>query len=264
MSKEDAPMNKFRLDGKVAVVTGASRGIGRALAVGLAQSGAHVVAVARGKPGLDETVQQIQTEGGTAQVLELDVQDIAAGQAAIDQIAAEHGRLDILVNCAGTNTRDSATDIKPEDFDRIWSVNVRAVLFLSQAAGRIMTKAQSGKIINIASATSFIGLSKVASYASSKGALVQLTRTLATEWSKYGVQVNAVAPGFIRTDFNKKLWENEDIYNWVVGNTPAGRLGAIDDVVGAVQFLASPASDFICGHVLVVDGGFLSGGPWPL
>jgi NAD(P)-dependent dehydrogenase (short-subunit alcohol dehydrogenase family) len=127
-----------------------------------------------------------------------------------------------------------------------------------------MLQAQSGKIINIASATSFIGLSKVATYSISKGAVVQMTRTLATEWARYNVQVNAVAPGFIRTDFNKKLWENETLYNWVVGNTPAARLGAIEDVVGAVQFLASPASIFICGHVLVVDGGFLSGGPWPL
>jgi 2-deoxy-D-gluconate 3-dehydrogenase len=257
-------MNNFRIDGKVAVVTGASRGIGRALALGLAQSGAHVVAIARGKPGLDETVQQIQSQGGSAQAFELDIQDIVAGQAAIDQIAAEHRRLDILVNCAGTNARDNATDIKPEDFDRVWSVNVRGALFLSQAAGRIMTKAQSGKIINIASVTSFIGLSKVATYATSKGALAQMTRTLATEWAKHNVQVNAVAPGFIRTDFNKKLWENEILYQWVIGNTPAERLGAIEDVVGAVQFLASPASDFICGHVLVVDGGFLSGGPWPM
>lgn len=257
-------MDHFRIDGKVAVVTGASRGIGRALAIGLAQSGAHIVAAARGKVGLDETVAQIQAAGGSAQRLELDVQDIVAGQQAIDAVAAEHGRLDILVNCAGTNTRDGATDIKAEDFDRVWSVNVRGVLFLSQAAGRIMTQAQSGKIINIASATSFIGLSKVASYATSKGAVVQMTRTLATEWAKYNVQVNAVAPGFILTDLNKKLWENEALYNWVVGNTPTGRLGTIQDVVGAVQFLASPASNFICGHVLVVDGGFLSGGPWPL
>lgn len=257
-------MDNFRIEGKVAVVTGASRGIGRAIALGLAQSGAHVVAIARGKPGLEETVALIQALGGSAEELELDIQDIAAGQTAIEAIAAAHGRLDILVNCAGINARSEATEISPEDFDRIWSVNVRAALFLSQAAGRIMLKAQSGKVINIASATSFIGLNKVTSYAASKGAMVQMTKAMASEWAKYNVQVNAVAPGFIVTDLNKKLWENDTLRNWVVGNTPAGRLGTVEDVVGAVQFLASPASDFICGHVLVVDGGFLSGGPWPL
>jgi NAD(P)-dependent dehydrogenase (short-subunit alcohol dehydrogenase family) len=254
----------FRLDGKVAVITGASRGIGRAIAAGLAGAGAHVIALARGKEALDQTVADLRAEGGAAEAVELDVQDIAAGEQVINAIAVQHGRLDILVNCAGANARDAATDIKPEDFDRVWAVNVRGALFLSQAAGKIMVGAQSGKIINIASATSFIGLSKVASYATSKGGLVQMTRTLATEWACHNIQVNAVAPGFIRTDFNKKLWENETLYNWVVGNTPAGRLGSVDDVVGAVQFLASPASNFICGHVLVVDGGFLSGGPWPL
>jgi NAD(P)-dependent dehydrogenase (short-subunit alcohol dehydrogenase family) len=256
-------VDSFRIDGKVAVVTGGSRGIGRGIVLGLARQGAHVVAVARGKEGLEETVAQIRAESGSAEAVQVDIQDITAGQQMMDNVAARHGHLDILVNCAGTNARDLGTDIKPEDFDRVWSVNVRAALFLSQAAGRIMTKAHSGKIINIASATSFIGLSKVASYATSKGALVQMTKTLATEWARYNLQVNAVAPGFIATDFNKKLWENESLYNWVIGNTPAGRLGSIDDVIGAVQFLASPASNFVCGHVLVVDGGFLSGGPWP-
>ncbi len=254
----------FRLDHKVALVTGGSRGIGLAIANGLAGAGAHVVIAARTQDTCDRAVEQIRSRGGSAEAVALNVQDIAAGQQTIAQIVSRHGRLDILVNCAGTSARDLATDIKVEDFDRVLAVNVRDALFLSQAAGRVMLQARGGKIINIASATSFIGLSKVATYATSKGALVQMTRTLATEWAPYNVQVNAVAPGFILTDFNKTLWENQALYDWVIHNTPAGRLGKPEDVVGAVLFLASPASDFVNGHVLVVDGGFLAGGPWPL
>lgn len=257
-------MASFRVDGKVAVVTGGSRGIGRGIALALAAAGAHVVVTARGQEGLDETVAQVQAAGGSAEASSFDIQDIEAGKAVIDGVAAKHGHLDILVNCAGTNARSAATEIKIEDFDRIWSVNVRALLFLSQAAGRHMVAQGSGKVINIASATTFIGLSKVGSYAASKGAVGQLTKTLASEWAVHGVQVNAVAPGFVRTELNKTLWENKPVYDWVVGNTPAGRLGKVEEVADAVVFLASPASDFISGHVLAVDGGFLSGGPWPL
>ena len=257
-------MDIFRLDHKVALVTGGSRGIGFAIASGLADAGAHVVIAARTKETCDRAVEQIRSEGGSAEAVVLNVQDITAGQQTVAQIVSQHGRLDILVNCAGTSARDLATDIKVEDFDRVLSVNVRGALFLSQAAGRVMLKAGGGKIINLASATSFIGLSKVTTYATSKGALVQMTRTMATEWASHNIQVNAVAPGFILTDFNKALWENHALYDWVINNTPAGRLGKPEDVVGAVLFLASPASDFVNGHVLVVDGGFLTGGPWPL
>ncbi len=257
-------MASFRLDHKVAVVTGGSRGIGRGIALALSAAGAHVVVTARGQEGLNETVAQVQAQGGTAETAVFDIQDIGAGQETIASIALQHGHLDILVNCAGTNARSDATEIKIEDFDRIWSVNVRALMFLSQAAGRIMVAQGSGKIINIASATTFIGLNKVASYAASKGAVGQLTKTLASEWAKHNVQVNAVAPGFVRTELNKSLWENKPVYDWVIGNTPAGRLGKAEEVADAVVFLASPASDFICGHILAVDGGFLSGGPWPL
>ncbi len=254
----------FRLDQKIALVTGGSRGIGLAIATRLAQAGAHILVAARAEDTLAQAVDHIRAVGGSADKLVFDVQDIAAGQEAIDHSVTQYGRLDILVNCAGINVRAPATEIKPEDFDQVYQVNVRGPLFLSQAAGRAMIAAGSGKIINIASLTSFIGLSKVASYAASKGALVQMTRTLATEWASHNVQVNAVAPGFIHTDLNAKLWQNEAMLNWVVGNTPAGRLGTPEDVVGAVHFLASPSSDFVTGQVIVVDGGFLGGGTWPL
>lgn len=257
-------MDWFRLDSKVAVVTGGSRGIGLAIAEGLAQAGAHVVLVARGEETLSGAVDKISGAGGSAEGVALDVQDIGAGQQMIAEVVARRGRLDILVNNAGMNIRAPSTEVTPEDFDRILAVNLRGPFFLSQAAGRHMVSVQSGKIINIASLSSFIGLSKIAAYASSKGALVQMTRTLSSEWARHNVQVNAIAPGFIRTDLNRKLWDNEVLLNWVIGNTPAGRLGAPEDIVGAALFLASPASSFVTGHVLAVDGGFLSGGTWPL
>ncbi len=257
-------MDWFRLDSKVAVVTGGSRGIGLAIADGLARAGAHVVLVARGEDQLADAVNSIVTAGGSAESIVLDVLDIAAGQQMIADVIARRGRLDILVNNAGMNIRTPSTDVPPEDFDRILAVNLRAPFFLCQAAGRHMVSVQRGKIINIASLSSFIGLRKIVSYASSKGALVQMTRTLSAEWARDNVQVNAIAPGFIRTDLNRKLWDDEAVLSWVIGNTPAGRLGTPEDLVGAALFLASPASDFVTGHVLAVDGGFLSGGTWPL
>ncbi|MBI5666394.1 MAG: glucose 1-dehydrogenase [Chloroflexi bacterium] len=257
-------MDWFRLDSKVAVITGGSRGIGLAIAEGMAQAGAHVVLVARGADMLTEAVNRICASGGSAEGIVLDVQDIAAGQQMIADVIARRGRLDILVNNAGMNIRTATLEVTPDDFDRILAVNLRGPFFLCQAAAKHMVSAQTGKIINIASLSSFVGLRKIASYASSKGALVQMTRTMSAEWARDNVQVNAIAPGFIRTDLNRKLWENEAVLNWVIGNTPAGRLGTPEDIVGAALFLASPASNFVTGHVLAVDGGFLSGGTWPL
>jgi NAD(P)-dependent dehydrogenase (short-subunit alcohol dehydrogenase family) len=263
-TKQDKNMDWFRLDSKIAVVTGGSRGIGLAIAEGMARVGAHVILVARGEETLSSAVNKICAEGGSAEGITLDVQDITAGQNMINGVVERHERLDILVNNAGMNVRAPSTEVKPEDYDRILGVNLRGPFFLSQAAGRHMVAVESGKIINIASLSSFIGLSKVASYAASKGALVQMTRSMSSEWARYNVQVNAIAPGFIRTDLNRKLWENETLLNWVIGNTPAARLGTPEDIVGAALFLASPASNFITGQVLSVDGGFLMGGPWPL
>jgi len=257
-------MDNFRLDGRIAVITGGSRGIGLAIAVAFAQAGAHVIIAARDEQALQAAADQIKAENGSAQAMQLDVADLAACGSIVDAVVSEHGKLDILVNNAGINARDLAVDVKVENFDRVLGVNLRGAFFLSQAAGRVMVPAKRGKVINIVSATSFIGLSKVSTYGISKGGLLQMTRALATEWARDNVQVNAIAPGFILTNLNRKLWENEQLLGWVLGNTPAGRLGKPEDVVGAAVFFASSASDFVTGQVIGVDGGFLAGGPWPL
>src|SRR5690606_18268625 len=257
-------MDLFRLDDRIALITGGSRGIGLAIAHAYARAGAHVIITARGADALEAAAQSIRTESGSAEARVLDVADIEAGQALVEAIVREHGRLDILVNNAGMNIREPAVDVQPDHLERILNVNLRGAFFLSQAAGRVMLAQRRGKVINIASLSSFIGLSRLAAYAMSKGALLQMTRVLSTEWAAYNVQVNAIAPGFIVTDLNRKLWENEAVRNWVLGNTPAGRLGSADDIAGAAIFLASRASDYVTGQVIIVDGGLLGGGPWPL
>lgn len=257
-------MQLFRLDGRVAIITGGSRGIGLGIARAYAQAGAHVVLTARTQDTLDEAVASIQREGGSAEAVAFDIADLEAGRAMVDGIAAKHGRVDILVNNAGMNVREAATDIQPHNFDLVQSVNLRAPIFLSQAAGKHMLAAGSGKIINIASMSSFLGLSKLTSYATSKAAILQATRVMSSEWAQANVQVNAIAPGFIVTDMNRKLWDNEPVRNWVLGNTAARRLGSVDDLLGAAIFLAAPASDFVTGQCIIVDGGIMNAGPWPL
>ncbi len=257
-------MDLFRLDGRVAIITGGSRGIGFGIAQAYAQAGAHVVLTARTEATLTEAVAAIQADGGSAESFAFDMADLEAGSAMVEQVVATRGKVDILVNNAGLNVRETATDLKPESFDFVQSVNLRAPIFLSQAVGKHMLAAGSGKIINIASMSSFLGLSKLTSYATSKAAILQATRVMSSEWAQHNVQVNAIAPGFIVTDMNRKLWDNEPVKNWVLGNTAARRLGTVDDLLGAAIFLASPASNFITGQCIIVDGGIMNAGPWPL
>ena len=257
-------MEMFRLDGRVAVVTGSSRGIGLAIARAYASAGAHVVLTARTEATLNEAVAAIQADGGSAESVAFDMADIDSSRALVDRVVAQHGRLDILVNNAGLNVRQPVTEVTPDAFDQVQAVNLRGPLFLAQAAGKVMVAQGRGKIINIASLSSFIGLAKLTSYAASKAALLQITRVMSSEWAHANVQVNAIAPGFIVTDLNRKLWENDEVRNWVLGNTPARRLGTTDDLLGAAIFLASSASDFITGQAIIVDGGLIGGGAWPL
>jgi 2-dehydro-3-deoxy-D-gluconate 5-dehydrogenase len=254
----------FRLDEKVAVVTGGNRGIGLAIARALADAGAHVVLAARDAAKLQEAVADIQAAGGSASFDAVDLQQPATCRALIDRVVEQYGQIDILVNNAGINVRKPALELDIEEYHRVLAINLHAVYALCQAAGQHMRAAGRGKIINIGSITSTYGLGNVSAYAVSKGGVLQLTRAFATELGRYNIQVNAIIPGFIRTELNHHLWEKPDVLNWALGNTPAGRLGTADDVAGAAVFLAAPASDFVTGSTVTVDGGFLAGGPWPI
>ena len=257
-------MKLFDLSGKTALVCGASRGMGKAIALGLAQAGADVAVAARSRDTLEPVAAEIADMGVRGRAVIMDVSDLATIPPAVQQVEKDLGPIDILFNVAGTNVRGPIVEIAEEQFDQVMDVNIKGVYFLCKEVGKGMVERRRGKVINIASLTSAIGLANVTVYTCSKGALAQLTKGLAVEWGQDNIQVNAIAPGFILTDFNRKLWENKTLHDWVVNLTPAGRLGAPEDIVGMAIFLAAPASDFVSGQVMFVDGGFIAGSPWPL
>lgn len=254
----------FDISGKVVLVSGGSRGIGRAIAEGLAEAGATVVLCAREQSTLQDAVSAIQQKGGRAAHRVLDVSDTPAIGPVVDSVVAEFGRLDILVNAAGVNRRAPAAEVPESDYDWIMDINLKGAYFLSQAAGKVMVAQGSGKVINITSLTSHVALPNVSAYGASKGGLLSLTRSLAAEWGRHGVQANAISPGFIYTDLTKKVWDRPEMMAWLQAAAPAGRVGTVEDCVGAALFLASPASNYVNGQVLIVDGGLLSSLQWPL
>jgi 2-deoxy-D-gluconate 3-dehydrogenase len=247
----------FRLDGRVALVTGASAGLGAAIAVALADAGADVVC--HGNTRTPEATSDAVTQRGRqALPIRGDLADRATPQALIDATLERFGRLDILVNNAGTIRRTAAVDYSEEDWDTILEVNLTSVFRLSQRAGRhMLERGEGGKIVNIASLLTFQGGITVPAYAASKGAVGQLTKALANEWAKHDINVNAIAPGYIRTDNTAALQKDETRNRQILERIPAGRWGESSDLAGAAVFLCSPASDYIHGHVLVVDGGWM-------
>ena len=244
------------------IVTGASRGIGLAIAEHLALHGQHVWLVARQEQALADAAKHIRESGGSVDVAVCDVADPNSAKALVDRVVSVSGRLHGLVNNAGVNRRGSLTEVSPEDYDYIMNINVKGLLFLSQAVAHVM--ARGGAIVNVASLNAINVLRGVGLYAMSKAAVVQFTRAFAIDVADRGIRVNAVAPGFIRTDFNAALWERPEMKAWVEGNTPLGRLGQPKDVASAVQFLLGQESGFITGEVLTIDGGFLPSRLWPL
>jgi 2-deoxy-D-gluconate 3-dehydrogenase len=248
--------DRFRLDGHVALVTGASRGIGAAIAVALAEAGADVACHGNSRPA-EATRDTILALGRRAIALSADLADRTAPERLVEQTVSTLGDVDLLVNNAGTIRRAPAADFSEADWDLVVAVNQTAVFRLCQAAGRRMLARGRGKIVNIASLLSFQGGITVPAYSASKGAVVQLTRALSNEWASRGVNVNAIAPGYIRTDNTLALQRDETRNRQILERIPAGRWGEPSDLTGATVFLCSRASDYVHGHVLVVDGGWM-------
>jgi 3-oxoacyl-[acyl-carrier protein] reductase len=245
---------KVDLSGQVAVVTGASQGLGRAIAVALGNNGATVICVARNQAKLDETVDQIKAAGGIGEARACDV---SAGSDVVDQlmesVAEQHGKVDIVVNNAGI-TRDTLMPVMSDNqWDDVINTNLRGAFWFSRAASKIMMKARYGRIINIASVSGLIGNAGQTNYSASKAGMIGMTRSLAKELAKRKVTVNAVAPGFIESEMTKVL--GEAILSEVKKQIPVKRIGVPDDVSACVLFLASPAASYITGQVLAVDGG---------
>jgi 2-deoxy-D-gluconate 3-dehydrogenase len=251
------PADLFRLDGRVALVTGATGGLGAAMAKALARAGADVVLHDRQVPPEDVACAIAAETQQRASCLVADLLDRAATDRLIADTISEMGQLDILVNNAGTIRRAPAAEYTDEDWDAVLETNLTSAFRLCRAAGRHMLERGRGKIVNVASLLSFQGGIMVPAYAAAKGGLAQVTKSLANEWAGRGINVNAIAPGYMRTDNTRPLVEDPLRYRQIVERIPAGRWGEPADLGGAVVFLASPASDYVHGHVLVVDGGWM-------
>jgi 2-deoxy-D-gluconate 3-dehydrogenase len=250
-------LDSFRLDNKIALVTGSAGGMGAAISIALAQAGATVATHDIRPPA--ETVATIEDAGGKSAAFSADLSDTAAPDELFKQVLAKFGRVDILVNNAGIILREDAVNVPLADWQKVIQINETAVFQLSQLAGRdMMARKAPGKIISIASLLSFQGGIRVPSYAAAKGAVAQITKALANEWAVKGIQVNAIAPGYIATNNTAQLRADPERSKAILDRIPAGRWGEATDVAGTAVFLASPAADYITGHVLVVDGGWMA------
>jgi 2-deoxy-D-gluconate 3-dehydrogenase len=246
----------FSLSGRVALVTGANAGIGQGIAVALAAAGADVAAVGRSSPG--ETGERIRAAGRRFFAVEAELGEAARCQQIVQEVSAHFGAVDILVNNAGIIRRSDALNFSEADWDAVLNVNLKTVFFLAQAAARNMVPRGRGKIINIASMLAFQGGIRVASYTASKSGVIGITRLLANEWAAKGINVNAIAPGYIATRNTVALREDEIRNREILSRIPAGRWGVPEDLAGAAVFLASSASDYVHGAILPVDGGWLA------
>lgn len=252
-------MNTFQLEGRRALITGGSRGIGFGIAKAFVEAGADVILVSRSKDGLEKARDELAPSGRDIRTVAFDMNQSEEIDTFYNNVVEETGGIDILVNNAGGTRRGPAESISADDWQFVINLNLTAVFKLSQAFAkeRIHSK-QKGKIINIASLMSELVRTGNAPYAASKGGIRQLTKSLAIDWAKYNINVNAIGPGYIRTELTRALWEDKDFDQWVVGRTPMARWGYPEDLGYTAVFLAAPASDFITGQVIYVDGGFVS------
>ena len=250
-----ASVNPFDLTGRVALVTGGNGGIGRSIALGFARVGAAVAILGRNKKKNEAVLAELKAAGSRAMAIKADVANRAEMEPAFDQVEKTLGPVSILVNNAGTAVIKPALEQSPEEWDQVIETNLTATFLLSKFAGRSMVKRRAGKIINIASIYSLFGSGIVPSYSASKGGLIQLTKSMAIELAPHNIQVNAIAPGWFLTDMTEPV-KALPLYQEVIDRTPAGRWGHADELAGAAVFLAAPASDFVTGATLVVDGGY--------
>jgi NAD(P)-dependent dehydrogenase (short-subunit alcohol dehydrogenase family) len=267
------PEVSFDLTGRVALITGGASGIGQAIAAAFIRHGAKAVVGSRTLQKVEDAVVELCELGKTddtpaATGVSLDVTDDDSIDAAVKTCIDQYGRLDILVNSAGILIKKPTFDLTRDDFNNVYNTNVTGSLKCAQAAGHFFREQHSGAIINIASVSSFVDLTEVAAYAASKNAVLGLTRSLANEWARYGIRTNAIAPGFIPTDINRKMIEGTDRGRRIIEHTPMERFGVADEIAGCAVFLASDAGSFTNGALIPVDGGYLASGisdavaPW--
>lgn len=254
----------FSVSGQVVLVTGGSRGIGRAIAEGFARRQAHVAICSVNPDSVEKTRQEFADSGLTVHSYACDVQTPAQIEACVAQVIQDHGRIDTLVNVAGVNRRKRAETVTVDDYDFILDTNLRGAFLMCQEVGRRMIQNSGGTIINVESLNTWMPLKGVLPYAMSKFGMQGMTKGLAMEWARHKIRVNSLAPGFILTDLTRKLWSDPNMQEWNAQNCPMQRLGSPDDMVGTAIFLASPASAFMTGQTLYVDGGFSAGWNWPI
>ncbi len=246
------------LKGKVAVVTGAGKGIGRAIALALADSGAEVFAVSRTLQDLEQLKTEIEEGGGKCSIISCDVQDVSAIEKMINQVDDQAESIDILINSAGLNIQAHTLEVTEEQWDKIMNTNLKGAFFTSQAAAKVMKKKGEGRIINITSQMAMVGFYKRAAYCASKGGLTQATKAMAVELAEYDIKVNCVAPTFLKTPLTEPMFEDKEFYNEVISRIPLGKIGTPDDVVGAVLYLASDYAGLVTGSTILVDGGWVA------
>lgn len=256
---EGLDMGKFSLLGKVVLITGGSRGIGKEIAIGMAKAGADVAIVSRSNQLSEEVAQDVNLLGRRGIAFAVDVTKTGEADRIVEETVKKLGKIDILVNNAGVYCYKEAWEMTETEWDNLMDVNLKSIFFWSSAGAKAMSKHGGGKIINISSMNGVFGESKAAAYGASKAGVISLTKSLAREWARYNINVNSIGPGNIQTDMTSQSLSDESVYKTVISRIPLRRVGTPDDLVGPAVFLASTASDFITGQTLFVDGGRLTG-----